>query len=122
VTPAAAVRLTGCRPPSAPSARFARMSRARETARRTLLPDVDAKLSSRLGTEEESAELEDAYAALRPADFSREILERGPGCLAVLPVCGVLWSDWGTPERVVETLRRVGTAPPWLEAWLARSA
>jgi dTDP-glucose pyrophosphorylase len=42
--------------------------------------------------------------------------------MLVLPVRGVRWSDWGTPERVVRTLRRMGTTPPWLAGWVARPA
>lgn len=33
---------------------------------------------------------------------------------------GVLWSDWGTPDRVVRTLLRINAAPRWLPAWEAR--
>lgn len=60
--------------------------------------------------------LRDEYAAMRPANFSREVLERIPGHLAVLPVGGVLWSDWGEPARVVETVKRIGFAPSWMTA------
>ncbi len=56
------------------------------------------------------------YAAMRPANFSREVLEREAGCLAVLPVRGVLWSDWGEPARVVETVQRIGATPWWVLA------
>jgi len=59
---------------------------------------------------------------MRAADFSREVLERAAEALVVLPVRGVLWSDWGTPERVVRTLCRIGASPPWLEAWSRQSA
>jgi mannose-1-phosphate guanylyltransferase len=45
-----------------------------------------------------------AYEELPPADFSREVLERADGLEVVaLPECG--WSDWGTPERVLASLR-----------------
>jgi mannose-1-phosphate guanylyltransferase len=60
--------------------------------------------------------IDEEYAAMRPANFSREVLERFPARLAVLPVGGVLWSDWGEPARVVETVRRLGLAPPWMTA------
>jgi mannose-1-phosphate guanylyltransferase len=44
------------------------------------------------------------YEDLPPADFSREVLERADGLEVVpLPECG--WSDWGTPERVLASLR-----------------
>lgn len=28
-----------------------------------------------------------------------------------MELSGVLWSDWGKPERIVETLRRIGKSP-----------
>ena len=63
-----------------------------------------------------------AYALMRSSNFSRDVLARGASSLTVLPVYGVLWSDWGMPDRVVRTLRRIGASPPWLEAWSKRSA
>ena len=47
------------------------------------------------------------YARLVPRDFSREILSRRPGRLALLPVRGVVWSDLGSPERVQATRERM---------------
>lgn len=44
-------------------------------------------------------------------DFSRQVLTARPGCLAVLPVRGVHWSDLGDPERVRATWRRTRTTP-----------
>ncbi len=91
---------------------------------RTYIPDIDARLS-RIeafgGSEDQAGAVQQAYALMRAADFSRDVLERATGSLAVLPVHGVLWSDWGTPERVVRTLRHIGASPRWLEAWAARS-
>jgi mannose-1-phosphate guanylyltransferase len=92
---------------------------------RKYLPDIDARLSRIevfAGSEHERWAVRQAYAPMRSANFSRDILERGAESLAVLPMYGVLWSDWGTPERVVRTLRRIGASPPWIEAWLERSA
>lgn len=44
------------------------------------------------------------YEDLPPADFSREVLQHAGGLEVVpLPECG--WSDWGTPERVLASLR-----------------
>ena len=48
--------------------------------------------------------LEALYAAMEPANFSKAILE-GAENLAVVPVSGTGWSDWGTPERVLRSLR-----------------
>ena len=92
---------------------------------RRYLPGIDARLSkiqAVAGSGDEAGALQQAYALMRAADFSQDVLERGAEGLVVLPVHGVLWSDWGTPERVVRTLRRIGASPRWLEAWAARSA
>jgi mannose-1-phosphate guanylyltransferase len=44
------------------------------------------------------------YRRMRHADFSRDVLHRAKGLRTVtLEPCG--WSDWGTPERVLESLR-----------------
>jgi len=38
------------------------------------------------------------------ADFSRQLLQQASG-LTVVPLRECGWSDWGTPERVLESLR-----------------
>ena len=44
------------------------------------------------------------YEDLPPGDFSRDVLEHADGLEVIpLPECG--WSDWGTPERVLASLR-----------------
>lgn len=40
------------------------------------------------------------YETLPVSDFSREVLERSPHRLSVLPVPDCGWSDLGTPERI----------------------
>lgn len=54
-----------------------------------------------------------AYRRMPRADFSRDLLQRCPGLAVVLPLEGVEWSDWGRPERIAESLRRVGAQPSW---------
>jgi mannose-1-phosphate guanylyltransferase len=51
---------------------------------------------------------EDVYRLLRPVSFSTEVCERLPTRLRVLPVPEVGWSDWGSVERIGDTLRRLG--------------
>jgi mannose-1-phosphate guanylyltransferase len=92
---------------------------------REFLPDVDARLArleAFAGSEEEAWAVRQAYSLMRAASFSRHVLEPAAESLVVLPVHGVHWSDWGTPDRVVQTLRRIGASPRWLDAWLGRSA
>jgi mannose-1-phosphate guanylyltransferase len=51
--------------------------------------------------------LEDLYALLPNQDFSRHVMEGQEATLKVLPVPACGWSDLGTPQRVVATLRRL---------------
>jgi mannose-1-phosphate guanylyltransferase len=53
---------------------------------------------------EEEAVLQHTYRCMPVSDFSRDLLQKAIGLRAVpLEECG--WSDWGTPERVLESLR-----------------
>lgn len=60
--------------------------------------------------------MERAYASIPAASFSDSVLAALPALLAVSTLPSVTWSDWGTPERVMETLRREGLVPNWFEA------
>jgi mannose-1-phosphate guanylyltransferase len=70
---------------------------------------------SAIGTQAEHAEIRRIYAGLAPSNFSDVVLASRPANLAVLPVSGVQWSDWGQPARVVATLDRLGVHPDWLD-------
>jgi mannose-1-phosphate guanylyltransferase len=59
---------------------------------------------SAVDTVDEAAALQTLYARLTAADFSRDVLSRAEG-LAVVAVGGAGWSDWGTPERLMHSLR-----------------
>ena len=52
-----------------------------------------------------------AYHRMPHADFSRDLVQRCPEAALVLPLGNVEWSDWGRPERVAESLRRLGKKP-----------
>ena len=71
------------------------------------LPQQAARFEAYLGSlhgPEERAALRALYSRLRPADFSRDVLARARDLrLVALRPCG--WSDWGTPERVLDSLR-----------------
>jgi mannose-1-phosphate guanylyltransferase len=62
-------------------------------------------------TPDESAALEAAYRDLPPHNFSSHLLQRLPERVAVMELTGVLWSDWGKPERIAETIRCIGKTP-----------
>ncbi|HEX2500323.1 MAG TPA: sugar phosphate nucleotidyltransferase [Methylomirabilota bacterium] len=53
------------------------------------------------------------YARLPSTNFSEDVLGTKAANLAVLPVRGVTWSDWGEPARVVGTLGGLGIRPAW---------
>jgi mannose-1-phosphate guanylyltransferase len=54
-------------------------------------------------TAREEAVLAAIYRELEPADFSRQVLAAAAG-LALVPLRGSGWSDWGTPERLMDSL------------------
>jgi hypothetical protein len=76
---------------------------------------------SSLDTRREETAVRSAYACLGSVDFSRCVLAHPSHALAVLPVRGVHWSDWGSPERVVASIRRDGIAEDGVTGWGSRS-
>lgn len=76
-----------------------------------------------IGTAREAAAVEALYEKLEPLNFSRGFIEilsqTNPTAIAVLPVLGVYWSDWGSPERlgqILERLEQADTKPRSREA------
>jgi len=61
--------------------------------------------------------LERVYADMTPADFSNELLQRASRQMLVYEMDDrVLWSDWGRPERVCESLRLIGKTSRFCQA------
>lgn len=92
---------------------------------RRAAPELDAAFTTvgaALSTFAERAAIRTLYARLAPVSFSDGMLAARPANLAVLPVKGVRWSDWGAPERVMGTLARLGVTPAWAERLAPRSA
>jgi mannose-1-phosphate guanylyltransferase len=73
------------------------------------------RYARRIGRHDESRALERAYAEMPAANFSRDLLARARD-LAVVPVGGTGWCDWGSPRRVFQSLE--GT--PHLEPLIRR--
>ncbi len=67
------------------------------------------------GTSAEARAIDRAYAAVPTADFSRSILQAFPSLLAVSALPALPWSDWGTPDRVLQTVRHEGLALNWTQ-------
>ncbi len=51
------------------------------------------------------------FDGMQAADFSSDILQQETEDLRVLPMEGVNWSDWGRPDRVMASLRKIGASP-----------
>jgi mannose-1-phosphate guanylyltransferase len=69
------------------------------------------RYSAAIGTSSEQAVLEAVYEKMPISNFSTELLARIPEKIAVLELTGLLWSDWGRPERVLEVLSTLGKQP-----------
>lgn len=86
------------------------------------LVEAFLRLRPALGTVGEAEVVRALYALLPPMNFSDQILAGSPPNLAVLPVRGVGWSDWGDSERVLAALARMGIRPAWAEVGVANPA
>jgi mannose-1-phosphate guanylyltransferase len=64
-----------------------------------------------IGTSEELNVLGSIYEVMPSRNFSTHLLERVPSQVAILEMKGVLWCDWGRPNRILETLAQVGKRP-----------
>jgi mannose-1-phosphate guanylyltransferase len=86
---------------------------------RRYLPKIMALLeefAEFIGTSEEPERLDALYQQLAFHDFSSDLLQNIPSQIAVLELSGVLWSDWGKAERIVESLEAIGKTPAFLPA------
>lgn len=69
------------------------------------------QLEQAVGTPQEGAVLKAIYAQMPCRNFSSDLLQRAADGIGVIELQDVLWSDWGRPERIVETLRVLGKEP-----------
>ncbi len=69
------------------------------------------RLCVAIGGPEEGKVLDAIYRVMPERNFSSGLLQRIPEHVAMIQLNGVLWSDWGKPERIVETLRKIGKQP-----------
>ena len=68
-------------------------------------------LDRAIGTPGEAMVLESIYRVMPSRNFCTDLLQRVPEQVAVLPLTGVLWCDWGRPERIADSLRAIGKQP-----------
>ena len=89
-------------------------------------PDVMERfegLRRQIGTPAEGSTLQAMYQDMPTRNFSRDVLQPLAGQLGVMELNDVTWSDWGRPERIVETLRSMGKKPAFpMEAFLGSGA
>jgi mannose-1-phosphate guanylyltransferase len=69
------------------------------------------RLQGAIGTLRESSVLDAIYEVMPSQNFSTDLLAQAANQVAVMPMEGILWSDWGRVERIFETLCRVGRQP-----------
>lgn len=65
-----------------------------------------SRIYDAIGTPAEKNTIDDVYRTLQPLNFSRGFLElvaaTNPEIISILPVLQVFWSDWGSPERLLQ--------------------
>ena len=74
-----------------------------------------------IGTRQESRTLDGIYTHMPVHNFSSGLLERVPERVAAIELDGVLWCDWGKPERIADTLAMLGKQPAFPLELLAAS-
>jgi len=82
------------------------------------LPDMSGRLAGLerfLDTDREVTAVQDAYASMSRASFSRAILEPHPEYLGVSSLARVTWCDLGSPRRVLHVLARMRVRPAWAD-------
>jgi mannose-1-phosphate guanylyltransferase len=85
------------------------------------LSDRLAHIEPFVGTGDEADAVRQAYELMPRANFSRDVLEVCSDALAVSRLPRIVWSDLGSPHRVMEALTRMRIRPEWAET-LAPSA
>jgi mannose-1-phosphate guanylyltransferase len=73
------------------------------------------QLERAIGTPAEGTLLDAIYRIMPVRNLSAGLLARVVEHVAVIELDGVFWSDWGRPERIADTLRRMDKTPafPW---------
>lgn len=79
---------------------------------RPLLYRSFQRIFGAVGTPQEREVVAKAYREIEPVNFSSGLLEvlslHYSSHLGVIPVRGVCWSDWGSEQRIIQTLRESG--------------
>lgn len=82
------------------------------------LPEMSGHLAGlrrSLDSDREVTAVQEAYAVMPRASFSRALLEPHPEYLGVSPLPRVTWCDLGSPRRVLYVLARMRVRPAWAD-------
>lgn len=79
------------------------------------------KLQGAVNSSDEGTVLNEIYRVMPALNFSSHLLQRIVDRLAVIQLGGVIWSDWGNPERIRLTLDRIAKSPAFPRELLAAS-
>ncbi len=78
------------------------------------LPEILCRfeqIGDSIGLTIERAMLETMYRTMPTRNFCSDLLMRAADQIAAIELNGVTWSDWGKPERIADTLQRLGIKP-----------
>jgi mannose-1-phosphate guanylyltransferase len=90
-----------------------------------MVPALSERLSRierYLGTPEEAAAVRHAYGLMAKENFSRAVLEGCCDMLAVSRLPRMIWSDLGSPDRVMDAMARMRTRPEWADRLQAQAS
>lgn len=69
------------------------------------------RMLAAIGARHELSTIEREYRDMEAVTLSCGILEKNLANIAVVEIRDVLWSDWGSGDRVLATLKRIGRSP-----------
>ncbi|MCC2640760.1 MAG: putative Mannose-phosphate guanylyltransferase [Nitrospira sp.] len=69
------------------------------------------RLGRAIGASEETRVLDAIYQSMPFRNFLSDFLQQMPERATMMELTNALWSDWGRPERITESLRRIGRTP-----------
>ncbi|PYV40960.1 MAG: hypothetical protein DMG06_18645 [Acidobacteria bacterium] len=69
------------------------------------------KYREAIGTLKEEVVVDQIFKEMPARNFSTDLLQRVSRQVAVIELKEVIWSDWGRPRRIVDTLIRMGKPP-----------
>jgi mannose-1-phosphate guanylyltransferase len=75
-----------------------------------IMPSLE-RYRKAIGTVGEDVVLEEIFKEMPARNFSTDLLQRVFRRVAVIELKGVLWSDWGRPVRIMDTLVQIGKSP-----------